>query len=208
MGITVFSLALEEENSAGVTTPEIEYVYYAKLTDEKILENLEYEDQEQWEIKIPVIDGAINMGRLRSRRTTKGSDVVYTQTLKVTDKSKQNTEGPKDDLETTIIGTKDLFNQFKLIAPNGMVKRRYFMPIPGTSLTWQIDRFYDVNGGFFEDVKIDLEVEHVMRTIFELPEGFSNVIMNQANARTPEEVARIQKLYDDVFLTKNPLFTR
>lgn len=106
-------------------------------------------------------------------------------------------------LEVATESSEDAFKQFKLIADQGMIKTRYTFPIDGTRLKFEVDVFHLPNGEKSEWVKIDLEVNEPLESIPPLPEGFSEIILNQKDDQTDEERQLIRSLYETAFLTKN-----
>lgn len=202
-----------EDDSTGVTSKEIEYVYYAKLTDPSILDKATMvEDQEQWNIKVPKTDKNAAEGRIRVRKTTKGNTVQYVMTMKVESQAlgavntQNNTSvvtASQSMREVGLEASEDAFEMFKLISDNGMIKTRYSLPVEGTDLVFEVDRFVLPNGEYSNWVKIDLEVKGSLDELPKLPDGFSDVIYNQKDKQTNGEKELIWKLYEEVFLTKN-----
>jgi hypothetical protein len=84
-----------------------------------------------------------------------------------------------------------------------MIKDRYFFPVDGSDLVWEVDMFLKPEGGYFDWCKIDLEVTNREDPIPPLPIEFANIITNQTGERTEEEEARVRSLYDVEFLAKN-----
>ena len=99
--------------------------------------------------------------------------------------------------------TEDVFEMFKLMADQGMIKTRYNLPVEGTNLVFEVDRFVLPNGEFSEWVKVDLEVKGKLTELPKLPEAFTDVIYNQKDQQTEEEKELVWRLYETVFLTKN-----
>lgn len=81
-----------EDDSSGVASTEVEYVYYAKLKDPSILEKATHvEAQEQWNFKVAKSDKNAAEGRLRVRKTTIDGKVEYVLTIKTEQKVLQAT---------------------------------------------------------------------------------------------------------------------
>lgn len=205
-------IALEEQAN-GKANFEREYVFYAKLTDPSILEKASHvEQQQQWTLKIDKTDKNYCSGQIRIRRTDDNGKVSYVQTVKTPIKPTAPSvlgndaavpDASQNMLEVAIDASEDAFNQFKMIADQGMIKTRYTFPIEGTELKFEVDVFHLANGEKSQWVKIDLEVDKPLESIPPLPEGFSEAILNQKDDQTDEEKQLIRSLYENVFLTKN-----
>lgn len=204
-------IALEEQAN-GKANFEREYVFYAKLADKSILEKASHvEHHQQWSLKIAKTDTNYASGTIRIRRTDANGVVSYVQTVKTPVKPLERdtqksdvvvADASQNMLEVAIEATEDAFKQFKMIADQGMKKTRYTFPIEGTDLKFEVDVF----DGQSEDtpwVKIDLEVNEPLEVIPALPQGFTDVIMNQKDQQTDEEKKLIWSLYENVFLSKN-----
>ncbi len=218
MKLNIFQLAQKynfglEDDSSGVASTEVEYVYYAKLKDPSILEKATHtEAQEQWNFKVAKSDKNVAEGRLRVRKTTIDGKVDYVLTIKTEQKALQatttqintNTLLASQNLrEVGLEATEDVFEMFKLMADQGMIKTRYNLPVEGTNLVFEVDRFVLPNGEFSEWVKVDLEVKCKLTELPKLPEGFTDIIYNQKDNQTEEEKELVWRLYETVFLTKN-----
>lgn len=196
------SLEVESVTPVNVEIPngeafiEKEYVLYAKIHDPAVLEKAEsFVIHEQWEIKIPKTFENASSGRIRVRRIDNNGIVNYVFTTKTKLK-----EGEK---EVELIASEDAFKQFKVLASSGMHKKRYFYPIEGTELKWEIDVFFLEDMQMSPFVKIDLEVKENLTKLPELPTGFTDIIYNQRSKQTEEEKRRIQEFYTHIFLKKN-----
>lgn len=175
---------------------EKEYVLYAKIEDPTVLDKAEsFSIQEQWEIKIPKTHENVDSGRIRIRRNDVDGMVSYILTIKTKVK-----EGEK---EVELVASEDAFKQFKILAGNGMHKKRYVFPIEGTELKWEVDVFFMDEMKMSPYVKIDLEVKEPLTKLPDLPVGFTDIITNQKSKQTDEEKRKIQELYNTVFLKKN-----
>lgn len=189
-----------EEVSDGKAVKEIEHTFYARLVNpDDLLQAAGKEHQEQWEIKIDKSDKNASKGSIRIRKTVKeNSEPEYVITTKVP------VPGTNDKIETPVPTTEGQFKSFKVMAESGMIKDRFFFPVDGSDLVWEIDMFLKPEGGYFEWCKIDLEVKSREDQIPPLPIEFAGIIMNQTGERTEEEETRVRALYDTEFLTKNP----
>lgn len=208
-----YHLAMEDDSS-GVASKEKEYVFYAKLSDPTVLDKAtRVEQQEQWSFKVPKTDKNALEGRLRIRKTTVNGNVEYVLTMKTelkapvasNEESNTSVAPPTQDMrEVGLNASEDAFQMFKLMADNGMIKTRYVLPIEGSDMVFEVDRFILPNEEWSTWVKVDLEVKGTLTEIPKLPEGFTEVIYNQKDQQTDEEKDLIWRLYEEVFLTKNP----
>ena len=194
----VLELCLEEE-ATGVTSVETEKVFYASIDSGYVLSKAaEKEHQEQYQIVIPKGDLNIQGGRIRVRATTKdGGETEYVLTIK--------TKAEDGENETSQLVSKDIFEQVRLLASNGMIKTRYFFPIEGREERWEVDVF-KIQEGYHKDkqanwCKIDYEfIDKTNREIPPFPDGFSDIIAG--DTVDPEEKEFIRSLYEDIFITK------
>ena len=200
MSTKIMQLCLEEA-SDGVTEIEHEKVFYATIESSAILAKASSKEyQEQYQVDIPKTDFNQQGGRIRVRATTKDDgNPTYVLTIKIKSSDKLS------DAETSMITTKDQFDQFKLIATNGMVKTRYVYPIPGQTEVWEVDVFPLQSGSSKGKnanwCKIDYEFKDPnKREIPPLPDGFNDVI--PGDTQDPEERAFITNLYEKIFLFK------
>jgi hypothetical protein len=188
-----------EDNSSGKANLELEYTLYCKIKDFSILKLADYqEDHEQWEVKFPKFDTTAVNARMRVRKTTNFEGIEYVQTTK----TKVSTGG---ETEVGVEVTEDSFKQFKLLAPSGMLKRRFVFAIRGTDYKWEVDVYFKEDGTYQEYCKIDLEVKEKLLELPPLPGNgcFTDVIYNQYGQRTKQEIDLITTLHDTVFSLKN-----
>ncbi len=197
------SISMEEE-ATGQAIKEIEHVYYGRLANAADLQKAaSSEHQEQWEIKVPHTEENAGDGCIRIRKTiTSGGQPEYTLTTKV----KTGNEG--DKIELTIPTTEQNFTQFKILSESGMRKDRYFFPVEGTELVWEVDMFYapgaEVGSAQYLDwCKVDLEVKNRSVNIPELPLQFQQIITAPYGKRTADEEAQVSGLYENGFKLKN-----
>ena len=197
----VYNHAMEEAQD-GKLFKEIEHVIYARLTDPSQLQKAASSElNEQWEIRVPKTEDNAGEGCLRVRKThPKGKDPYYVMTTKV----KANADG--DKLELPIPSNEDQFKMFRFLAGKGMIKERFFFPIMGTDLVWEVDMFPKGDGTYHEWCKIDLEVESRDTELPTLPMTFAEVILPKGfgNLSDEEHDSKVSALYDQFFITKNP----
>lgn len=198
MNIGKLKMSLEEEEASGEFNKEIEYVFYARITDFKQLEKADSKvRQEQWEIKLPFTKENAAKGSMRVRsikEVDQPIQYVYTSKLSL------NESG--DKMEVSLDTTAEQFIIFKFLAAQGMIKDRYVFKIDD-KLKWEIDVFHDPDGGYFQWCKIDLEVPSRDTPIPEFPISFNDVIDGSQLERGSSDDKRVSELYDKYFLTKN-----
>lgn len=190
-----------EEVADGKVFKEIEHTIYARIVNPVELEKAaSKEHQEQWEIRVAKTDKNAGDGSIRVRKTViPGGDPVFVRTSKI----RQNADG--DKLELPMPSNEDEFNMVRFLAEQGLIKDRYFFPIEGTKMVWEVDMFPKIGGGYHEWVKIDLEVEDREAAIPPFPIELTDVIMPKGFGRQDEEQseALVRKIYDDCFIAKN-----
>lgn len=200
----------------GAPHQELEYVFYGKIADFKALEKASsYEDQEQWEVRIPKEENTPYFGCVRIRRTQRGDTTTHTLCMKALKEGK----AAKDEVELKLVGEKgeEFFEQMRKLATTGMTKRRYFFPVEGRKdLTWEVDVYFKGRSkkNFHAWCKVDLEVPRLLRqsTAESFPLPFpielTDVIYAQVKDRTEAQRDQINKLMDDVFTRSNPYGAR
>ena len=197
----------------GVSRVERELVYHAILKDMSVLQNAaKIETQEQWEIKVPKTEKNLYGGRLRVRKTyipNVRSPAQYVFCSK--------TKNANGNLEVELVSTKDQFDQFVAMADSGMIKTRYYFPIPDTNglggenewdnaLVWEIDVFENNQGEIVPWVKIDIELNpNTKKESLIFPFATKQLITSQYPNRTEEEEAIVSKLYEDDYCIKHSL---
>lgn len=173
---------------------EIELYVYIPDVEAALKGAKSMDRQEQWTVKIDKSPDNAGKGNIRVRKIIPGdsNQIQYVLTAKVD-------RGNGDRLEVPEPSTEGMFEIFRAIATNGMIKHRYHFPIEGTSMVWEVDMFYDKDGKYYNWAKIDLE-----GCSGELP-PLPFVVDKRIDGRTkdPEERAMITKLYDDYFITKS-----
>lgn len=193
------SLALED-GAIGVAKEELEHVYYAQLKDlGELTKAASVEKQEQWSVKIPHVAGS-NMleGQLRVRKTEDAGNVSYVLTAKCPGK-----DGGRKEVESE--SCEDMFTMFKFFSSQGMIKHRHRFPVEGSKLVWEVDVYLKADGSYHDWVKIDLEVSSLEDEVPALPVKIDEdtIVRSARDKMTAEEKAKVTKLYDDVFLSKN-----
>lgn len=70
----------------------------------------------------------------------------------------------------------------------------------GDRLYWEVDVFYDLDGNRKDWCKIDLTIPRALESIPDLPIKLEEVIANQYGERTPEEIEKLTKIFQEEFL--------
>lgn len=191
-----------EEISDGQAHREIEHTFFARLENKALLDEAKsMEHQEQWEIVIEKTDKNACKGKFRVRKTVvEGQDPEYVLTTK--------TAGKEGNIEVGVPITQPMFEQFKMMSEQGMMKDRYFFPVEGSDLIWEVDMFLRKGSQpgekQYEDwCKIDLEVPSLDMALPPLPQGFSEVITNPYGRRSEAEEMKVVSLFHNEFVTPN-----
>ena len=200
--ISMSMVSLEAEDVSGRTSAEIERVIYARVKNFDFLERAFGADrQEQWSVKVPKTDENAGSGSIRVRKVINlrepGAAVQYILASKLDVGSAGGTA------ETPEPSTVDQFNIFKYLANKGMLKDRYYFPIEGTDLQWEVDCFTKPGELYHEWVKVDLEKWPRGKELPQLPFAFVEVIDGSEGEITEENKPKIDNLYETIFLTKN-----
>ncbi len=203
-------ISMEADVQDGKLFRERERVIYARLGDMSVLGKAESADhQEQWTIKLPKTENNSAKGQIRVRKVIPmvkstdgekfelshrdGDDAQYVLTTKAE-------KAADDRLEVPAPVTKDMFELFRLLAENGMIKDRYHFPIEN-GLVFEVDVYLKEDGSYHEWVKIDLELKDISVDIPELPFSVEEMILDKT--QDSAEKSKITDLYETVFLTKN-----
>ncbi len=193
--------AVEEQAADGVTRVELEKVYYCKIANFEQLDGAAKKiHQEQWTLKPEVdIPGCV--------RVRANDDKEYILTVKCI----------KNEVE--LVATKDMFEAFRGISNNGMIKDRFEFPIDveqfaneedktaWKDLKWEVDVYFNEDGTYAEWCKVDLEVPSAelykgnVRPPF--PIEFSEVMTGDRSKLNEEQTAFLNNLFDTVFISRN-----
>ena len=173
-----------ESIADGQKRQELEYTFYGKLDDLSVLETdavSKKEEQEQYTIPLD----SDHVG-IRIRRINVTNFVMTT-------KAKRDGVKGKEEVEQEI--SEDMFNLLRETATSGFRKTRYFIPIEGTDLTWEIDVFKDQVEQVHSWIKLDLEVDSPDTQLPELPFPLTESILSQGDRKTEEEEDFIDTLW-------------
>lgn len=202
------SIALEEQ-ADGKVHKEIEHDFYAILADwSELARASSMVQQEQWVMAAPkTADGS--KGFLRMRKIVEGIGGVAQYVFAIKNKT--------DKIEVEHEVTADMFEQFVRLSEEGQMKDRYFFPVAGTDLVFEVDCFlhpdaqaarragYQIRGNMYEDwVKIDLEVPSKATKVPDFPFACERVIMEPFGQRKPEEEKIVGNLYKKVYVATHP----
>ena len=212
------SIAMEANATGVVAGRETEIVIYARITDfEGLKKASSKQAQEQWQVLGP-------FGKVRVRNESHdGVEGKYTMAIK----SKDSVLG---GAETEMGIDKDVFEAFKTISDNGMIKDRYCFPAQRVTmrdasgkhnvqlpdLVFEVDVYKKPDGTYHEWVKIDLEIDSILEAVKDVNQAittadlninigdlpFKPVEMMENSTKDEGQRAKISQLYDTVFLTK------
>lgn len=207
---------VSEKKSIGKREDEL--VFYAKINNfDGLAKAQSKEAHEQWQITSP-------RGKMRVRKTTKdGLAPQYSQAIK----AKDNPLGGSEKEDDT---TEEIFEAFKAIAVNGMIKDRYVFLAGKVSLKteagkqliaehgvkYEVDVFPKADGsGYHEICKIDVELNSLMEAIKKVNPDVKSAkfkfniselpfqpsdLVTGNHGCTPEQKAMIDKWYQEIFL--------
>lgn len=175
---------------AGQTKLEVEFTIYAELQD------------------LSVLDAAVSKERQQQVTISLETETEISQRIRsVNDKrwiltTKEPPERGFGKLETECDISKDMFHTLmRATTEKLVVKTRYFFPIPGTNLQWEVDVFNTNSGGLHPWVKIDLEVPNFEMEIPPLPFQVSSIIYSDSDDLTIVEKRKIKSLWEEEWVT-------
>ena len=189
------SVSLEAyEWMAGKTELEVEFTIYAELQD------------------LRVLDKAVSKEVQKQVTITLDTDTEIRQRIRaINDKrwiltTKEPPEKGFGNLETECDISKDMFSVLCRATKEKIVQKvRYFFPIPGTNLTWEVDTFFTQGGTIHPWVKIDLEVPNLQMEIPPLPFNVNQLIYADSDDLTIAERRRIDKLWSEEWVNYEQL---
>ena len=193
------------------TELEREYIVWARLRNSDVLKGASKSViQEQVSVQIPKTDNNLVGGVLRVRKTTDiNKQVSYTLTLK--QKHVVGTGQPLNT-ESNVEVDADFYTQLAGIAETLVIKHRYYFPIEGTDLEWEVDAGPDTRGGYHDWVRLELEVPSADFKLPALPFDTEETILplevQAASGVEVDEVAyreRTDALFKGIFEYSGPL---
>lgn len=180
------------QEAGGDKIEELEYIFFLKVRDfEQLSTAKEMEHQEQWSILF--VKHGIETS-VRVRRTVKNGVETFILATKI------NVEGVKGKWELEQKVEREHFDKIKSMAESGMVKDRYFFPIEGSDLVWEIDVFKDHEGNQIPWVKVDLEVPAALDRIPAFPVQFTDSVVKQPKQRDEKEANFVSRLFRDHYV--------
>lgn len=202
-------LAFQDTGGASFEAAKVEYeieVYLEGFDLEEVKSKASsYEVQEQWGIYVPKTEQNASGGSMRVRRTdTEGNESVFVHTTKL---ERKGAGKPEHE----VVAHPDLFEMYKLMADQGLIKTRYNVPAEltnGTKYVLEVDVFYNKVGELVPWCKIDAEFPEdaeVKLTKEDIPFSHTDLIIC-----TPEQkgadtalAKKIGSLYEKYFRTPN-----
>lgn len=184
------------EVADGVTRVETEIEIYGTMRNmDDLTKAKDWEIQEQWGLYVPQTDKNAGSGNTRVRLTQNSSGATsYVLTTKV----KQ--AGGNQECEE--ISSVDMFNLFKKLGDSGLRKKRYFFPMEGTEMCFEVDVFFNAAGTMIPQVKIDLEIKGQLPENFDysnitLPFEMSDIRIISPGRKNDEDLAYVRKLFSE-----------
>ena len=194
LSVLAQALAMEAEDTSGKAGVEIERELYVRVSDLTQLERaVSKERQEQWGIKVPKTKRNAAPGQLRVRRSEKDGKVEFIMTIKAV-------KGVGERRDVSMKVTEDVFDLFRTVSENGMIKDRFTFPVLGTDLVYEVDMFVMPDGSYAPWAKIDLE--NPPAKLPPLPIMVEEMIDGKTS--DPNEREKISQIYGEFFLTPNP----
>lgn len=196
LGTTSFeSTEVEFEYEIYLHNADLEYI--ASNSPHKVL-------QEQYGIHVPKSDENAVSGSVRTRKELFLVDkqVNYELTIKTK-------EPDGSDLESTVVISDDMYNQFTLLPSEGMRKLRCIIEVSDT-VSLEVDVFETLQGEPIEWVKVDVEMVGTERMSVDelkaiIPFTYEDiyVVTPDTKVNDPEMMDRISNLYSKYFTIGN-----
>lgn len=151
-----------------------------------------WEIQEQWGLYVPGSDENAGSGNVRVRMSQRNTgEPVYVLTTKV--------KAPNGNLECEAPSSVDMFTLFKVLASSGLRKKRYFFPLPGTDMEFEVDVFCGPTGAPVPHVKIDLELRNPPEgfdfSSVKLPFEMTDIRIISPGRKSDEDLAYVRELF-------------
>jgi hypothetical protein len=199
----VHLVSLEDISPDGVVRVEKEIEIYGLMRNMDELDKASgWELQEQWGLYVPKTDLNAASGGPRVRMTQKSDgEVEYVLTTKT-----KRSDGSNECEE---VSSQGMFDLFKLLADQGLRKKRFFFPIEGTSMKFEVDVFSGPTGAPEPHVKIDLELTDDLSEDFDigsirLPFEMSDIRIISPGRKNEEDLAYVRELFDKKYTMRNP----
>jgi CYTH domain-containing protein len=171
----------------GKSQTELEYTFVGFIQNFHAIEQAatKVEEYSQWWMSTDdKRNNGNNSGTFRVRSI---NNREFTMTIKERSRTTGKANSAK---ETEVPITKDMFESFKRLAPLGLNKTRYTIPIPKSRYVWEIDVFTNDLGNVYDWCKMDLEVRSELDEIPAPPEGIGEMI-NTKERRYKDAVDQI-----------------
>lgn len=197
LDMVFLGVSLEDANAetalTGQSKKEIEYEIYGKVVNLNDLKKAaRTERQDQWGLPVYKTDKNYSAGTVRVRQID-GGKVELTTKVK------------RDSDEAEIETSQDMFDHFRKLADQGLIKVRHFFPVDD-EFTYEVDAFFNTAGQFSEWVKIDLELPPGVETIDTLPDlpfEMTDIRVIAPGPKKPEDLAFVRELFDKYFNVAN-----
>lgn len=197
LDIVFMGVSLEDANAeialTGQSKKEIEYEIYGKVVNLNDLKKAaKTERQDQWGIPIFKTDKNYSAGTVRVRQID-GGKVELTTKVK------------RDSDEAEIETSQDMFDHFRKLADQGLIKVRHYFPVDD-NFTYEVDAFFNTAGQFSEWVKIDLEMPEGVETLDTLPDlpfEMTDIRVIAPGPKKPEDLAFVRELFEKYFNVAN-----
>lgn len=177
--------ALATEDTGGVQL-ERELVFYVKMTDLKVLDELPCVEHVQWQLDLT---SPVPNARWRARLE---DNKVHSITCKI-----PHTSG-EGMVEATSITDPDFWEfHVRNFGHHGYKKTRYNYAIPNTNLKFEIDVFLSESGQPHPYVKVDLEYPHDLPELPNFPFAVDEDTAIDGTNPTPEEKKFIDDLWEN-----------
>lgn len=189
------SVSMESADVAdGKTKVEKEIEIYGTMRNMDDLDAAtHWEIQEQWGLYVPGSNDNAGSGNVRIRMSQRSSgEPVYVLTTKV--------KASAGNLECEAPSSPDMFQLFKILASSGLRKKRYYFPIAGTEMEFEVDVFTGPTGAPVPHVKIDLELRGTVPPDFDLssitlPFEMSDIRIIRPGHKNDEDLAYVRELF-------------
>lgn len=177
---------VSNEDVLNLTQNEVELTIYAKVPNIDVLEGLAAERQrmEQWSIPVDS-----EHGRLRIRKIDDLQMLLTSKTFR---------PGVFGALEHTTSIIKGQYENIRRMAVDGHYKTRLVIPFVSHPYRWEVDLYYNGQGGFSRWVKIDLEGFDINREVpEELPFDCEYIILSDDPNISEADKRQIDDLWEN-----------
>ena len=182
------------DEADGVTKVEKEIEIYGTMRNMDDLDGATgWEIQEQWGLYVPGCDDNAGSGNVRIRMSQRPTgEPKYVLTTKV--------KASAGNLECELATSPDMFQLFKILASAGLRKKRYYFPIAGTEMEFEVDVFTGPTGAPVPHVKIDLELRGTVPADFDLstitlPFEMTDIRIIRPGHKNDEDLAYVRQLF-------------